>query len=117
MRIVLADGQANVRFALRILLERQPEVQVVDEAADLGGLLSRIGDTCPDLVVLDWGLGDAAQADALSILRQVCPDLAVIALSGRPEDRRAALVAGVDAFVCKTDPPEELLAAITACSK
>jgi two-component system nitrate/nitrite response regulator NarL len=114
MRIVLADGQSNVRFALRALLERQPEVQVVDEAADLGELLSRIGDTCPDLLVLDWRLRGAAQADVLSILRQLCPGLAVIALSGRPEDRRAALVAGVDAYVCKTEPPEKLLAAITA---
>ena len=112
MRIVLADGQSNVRFALRTLLERQPEVQVVDEAGDVDELLSRIGDTCPDLVVLDWRLRGAAQADVLTILRQVCPGLTVVALSGRPEDRRAALVAGADAYVCKTDPPEELLAAI-----
>ena len=114
MRIVLADGQSNVRFALRTLLERQPEMQVVDEAADLGELLSRIGDVCPDLVVLDWRLQGAAQADVPSILRQLCPNLAVIALSGWPEDRGTALVAGADAFVCKTDPPEELLAAITS---
>jgi DNA-binding NarL/FixJ family response regulator len=117
MRIVLADGQSNVRFALRTLLEWQPEVQVVDEAADLGELLSRIGDTCPDLVVLDWRLRGPAQADVPSILREICPGLAVVALSGWPEDRRAALVAGADAYVCKTDPPEELLAAITARRK
>jgi DNA-binding NarL/FixJ family response regulator len=113
MRIVLADGQSNVRFALRTLLEQQPEVRVVDEAADLGELLSRIGDTCPDLLVLDWRLQGTAQADVPSILRHLCPNLAVIALSGWPEDRRAALVAGADAYVCKTDPPEELLAVIT----
>ena len=114
MRIVLADGQSNVRFALRTLLERQPEVQVVDEVADLRELLSRIGDTCPDLLVLDWRLRCAAWVDLLSILRELCPDLAVIAISGRPEDRGAALAAGADAYVCKTDPPQELLAAITA---
>lgn len=92
MRIMLADGQANVRFALRILLEWQPELQVVDEAADLGELLSRIGDACPDLLVLDWRLQGPAQ-DVPSILRQLCPGLVVVALSGWPEDRRAALVA------------------------
>jgi DNA-binding NarL/FixJ family response regulator len=38
----------------------------------------------------------------------------VIALSGRPEARRAALDAGVDAFVSKGDPPERLLSMLEA---
>jgi DNA-binding NarL/FixJ family response regulator len=52
----------------------------------------------------------------LSALRRACPGLFVIILSGRPEVRRAALAAGADAFVCKCDPPERLLAAIADCS-
>jgi DNA-binding NarL/FixJ family response regulator len=112
MRIVLADSQANVRFALRTLLERQNRVQVVGEAPDLGALIKQVGTSCPDLVLLDCGLRGAAWADLPSILRQACPGLAVVILSGQPGMRQAALAAGADAFVCKVDPPERLLAAI-----
>jgi DNA-binding NarL/FixJ family response regulator len=39
----------------------------------------------------------------------------VVALSGRPESRRTALAAGVNAFVSKGEPPERLLAAVEGC--
>jgi DNA-binding NarL/FixJ family response regulator len=64
------------------------------------------------LLLLDWELPGDRALDILSTLRIICPALHVIALSGRPEARRAALKAGVDAFVSKSDPPENLLAAI-----
>ena len=112
MRILLADDQSNVRFALRALLERQPGAQVVGEAANAETLLSQVSTACPDLVLLNWGLPGMAADELPPALREACPDLAVIVLSGQPEARRAALAAGADAFVSKTDPPEELLAAI-----
>ncbi len=158
MQILLADNQPKVRFGLRVLLERQPGLKVVGEAADAEELLAQMEAACPDLVLLGWGLPGLAKADPsasrrpepfvpgpkdqgpvactevppehdegpsrsepsgqglLSALRGVCPDLFVIALSGRTEMRRAALDAGADAFVYKCDPPERLLAAIADCS-
>lgn len=115
MRILLADHRPKVRFALRALLEQQPGVKVVGEAADARDLLAQIKATCPDLVLLDWKLRGLAAVDLLVALRRVCPDVVVIALSGIPEARRAALDAGADAFVSKTDPPERLLTVIDRC--
>jgi DNA-binding NarL/FixJ family response regulator len=112
MRILLADDQPRVRFALRVLLERQPGVEVVSAATDADDLLSQAKASCPDLVLLGWELLGSAAVGSLSSLRRICPDVSVIALSGRPEARQAALSAGADAFVSKTDPPERLLAAI-----
>jgi DNA-binding NarL/FixJ family response regulator len=112
MRILLADNQPRVRFALRVLLERQPGWQVVGEAVDADGLLDQAEVTRPDLVLLGWELPGLLAAGSLPALRGVCSDLLVIALSGRPEARRASLDAGADAFVSKSDPPERLLAAI-----
>jgi DNA-binding NarL/FixJ family response regulator len=112
MRILLADDRSIVRFALRTLLERQPGIEVVGEAANSEGLLNQVKTTCPDLVLLDWSLLDAVANDLLPILREADPELSVIVLSGRPEMRRTALTAGADAFVSKTDPPERLLNAI-----
>lgn len=112
MRILLADHRLKVRFALRALLEQRPGVEVVDEAVDAEDLLAQIEAACPDLVLLDWKLQGLPTMGLLPTLRQVCPKACVIVLSGRPEARRAALDAGADAFVSKTDPPGRLLAAI-----
>jgi DNA-binding NarL/FixJ family response regulator len=115
MRILLADAQAKVRFALRVLLERQPGIEVMGEATDAEDLLTQIEAACPDLVLLSWELPGRARADLLPSLRQICPNTAVIALSGRLEACQAALTCGADAFVSKGEPPERLLAAIGSC--
>jgi DNA-binding NarL/FixJ family response regulator len=115
MHILIADDQPKVRFALRVLLGRQPGCKVVGEAVNAEDLLAQSKTVCPDLVLLGWELPGLAAIDPLTALRRVCPDLIVIALSGRPEARRAALTAGADAFVSKADPPEQLLTAIDEC--
>lgn len=115
MRILLADDQTKVRFALRALLGQKPELCVVSEAVDAKELLAQAEAVCPDLVLLDWGLQGQTLVDLLPALRQICPELSVIALSGRSEARQAALAAGADAFISKTDPPDKLLAAIKDC--
>ena len=115
IRVLLADDQPKVRSALRLLLEQQPGVSILGEAVDVTGLLDWVKATCPDLVLLDWELPGLESDSLLPALREFCPCLAVIALSGRPEARRAALDAGVDAFVSKGDPPERLLAAVNDC--
>jgi len=131
MRVLLADDQAKVRSALRLVLEQQPGVSILGEAVDTTGLLDWVQVACPDLVLLDWELPGLKAAGLSTVLRQaqdgssgqgllptlreLCPRLKVIALSGRPEARQTALDAGVDAFVSKGDPPERLLAAVNDC--
>ena len=115
MRILLADNQARVRFALRALLDQQPGLTVIGEASEVGDTLLQVETAQPDLILLDWDLRGSV-LELLPALHSVCPELKVIALSARPELRSAILAAGVDAFVSKTDPPERLLAAIQAAS-
>ena len=117
MRILLADAQAKVRFALRVLLERQSGIEVVGEAASVEELLARTAASCPDVVLLDWNVAGPVAAGLLLALRCDCPNLGVIVLSGRPEARAAALAAGADAFVSKGYPPEHLMAAIQRCCR
>ena len=114
MRILLADDQSKVRSALRLILEQQPDVHILGEAVDVTGLLDWVKATCPDLVLLDWELPGLEADGLLSALRARCPHLKVIALSGRPEARRAALDTGTDAFVSKGDLPERLLKTLRA---
>jgi DNA-binding NarL/FixJ family response regulator len=112
MRILLADDQPQVRFALRTLLERKLDASVIGEASDTEELLQQLRESCPDLLLLDWELPGQNGRSFVTALRARCPHLAVIALSGRIESRQAVLQAGLDAFVCKCDYPEELLLAI-----
>ncbi len=111
MRILLADDQPGVRFALARLLERQPGLELVGEAACAADCLAQAQERSADLVLLDWEL-PGRQAGLVRALRQACPGLAIIALSGWPEAGPAALAAGADAFVSKAEPAEQLLAAI-----
>ncbi len=71
--------------------------------------------SCPCPVLLDWELPGLAAVDLLFALGGACSDLLVIALSGRPDARQAALSAGADAFLSRADPPERFLVAIDDC--
>ena len=113
MHILLADKQAEVRSALRFLLEHEPGMRVVGEAAEAEALLAQQTAIQPDLVLLDWELPGLRPAYLLAALR-IRRRTIVIALSGRPEARQEALNAGVDAFVSKGEPPERLLATLYA---
>ena len=117
MRVLLADDQKKVRSALRLLLEQQPDVEILGEAVDTTVLLDWVKAAHPDLVLLDWELPGLPAVALLPLLHFQQPGLQVVALSGRPEARRAALEAGVEAFVSKGDPPEVLVAALDACRR
>ncbi len=113
MRILIADNQPRVRFALRVLLSRQFESSIVKEASDAVEALTEAMNTCPDVVLLAWDLPGRRELRLIPSLRRICPAVEIIALSGRAETRDAALAAGADAFVSKGDPPEQLLLAIS----
>jgi len=117
MRILLADDQKEVRSALKILLEQQVGFSIVGEAAEMRSLITQVGEISPDLILLDWELGNLRVADIIPMLRVISPGLKIVALSGRPEASKAALGAGVNAFVSKGDEPEKLLEAIRDISK
>ncbi len=117
MRILVADNRPRVRFALRVLLEEQPGLRIVGDAAHGQNLLIQVEATHPNLLLLSWELPGWSE-EGLCLLRKVCPKLYVIVLSGRQAARRAALAAGADAFVSKiAPPPEALLAAIEAAKR
>jgi len=112
MRVLLADDQVTVRSALRLLLEQEANIQVVGETADATGLLLAVEQKAPELVLLDWELPGLPPVQLLRLLRYERPFLKIIAMSSRPEARQAALAAGVEAFVSKSEPPERVLAVI-----
>ena len=109
MNILIGDAQPRVRFGLRLLFEQQPGWNVVAEVDDAQALLDAVRLGCPDLVLLDWELPGIPAEELLAQIRQQCPRLGVVFMSGKIELRSIALQAGADNFVYKADPPEKLL--------
>ena len=109
MNILIGDAQPRVRFGLQLLFEQQADWKVVGEAEDAQALLEAVRFRCPDLVLLDWELPGMPADHLLALIRQECPHLGVIFMSGRIELRPMVLQAGADIFAYKADPPEKLL--------
>ena len=79
--VLIADSQIQVRRALRLLLEQQPDLTLAGAVADAQGLLALLEGRCPDLALLDWELPGLRTDDRLSTLRTLCPRLKVIVCS------------------------------------
>lgn len=112
MKAIIADDQAGVRSALRLLIEQRAVSCTIIEATDAESLLSEVICGCPDIILLDVELTGIAPVmptpDNVTFQRLVTqfrdhfPNLCIIALSSRPDVRARVISSGVNAFVCKT---------------
>ena len=109
MRIILADHHAEPRWALKTLLEEQPEFDLVAEAVNAEGLLMLAEKHTPDLVLLDSKLPGISIVDLIARLHVLAPRPIVVVMSCNFETSRVLLKAGADAFVSKGDEPDWLL--------
>ena len=114
MRVLLADDEPTVRSALRLLLEQEPDLEVVGEVGEASALAAWLQSADADLLIFDWelpGLHTNGHGDCLPTRTN---GLKLVAISGRAGTRSEALGAGVDGFISKTDPPEQVLAMVRA---
>jgi DNA-binding NarL/FixJ family response regulator len=111
-RFLLADDNSDLRSALRLMLETRLNAPLVLEAYDQASMIDQSMAHQPDCLILDWELPGLGDYSCLPALRDLLPDLKIIVTSARPEAADAAMIARADAFICKTDPPAEILSAI-----
>jgi DNA-binding NarL/FixJ family response regulator len=114
MRVLVADDDARVCAALRLVVDEMPGLQVVGELRSARDLVRQVARCRPDVLFLDWDQPALEHGAVLPALRARCPGLQVVTLGNDPTARRAALLAGADYFVAKTDPPDDLLACLHA---
>lgn len=116
MRIAIADDNEEVRSALRLLLEGNNGWVITGELASLDEVLPHIREAAPDVLLLDWELGQGAAQQALvTALRSAYPALSIIGMSAHPESRLNAQQLGIDTFLSKGDPSERLLSLLARC--
>jgi two-component system response regulator DesR len=109
-RVYIADALLDERSALRLVL-LDLKMEVVGEAADWPNTLANAPVTRLDMLLLEWNLLPTdLGVQALAALRVACPNAIVIVLISHLEEARqqAALSAGADAFISKSDTAERV---------
>jgi two-component system, NarL family, response regulator NreC len=114
IRILILDDQTILRVSLRMLIDAQPDMEVVGEAKDSPSALALTRETKPDVIIIDMSLPDTSGIQAIKQLRQECPSTRVLILSAYddPAFVRSALAAGGSGYITKHASVPELLTAI-----
>jgi len=114
IRVLLADDQAVVRAGLRTILESQPDMQVIGEAADGAETLALAAALGPDVVLMDIRMPvlDGIQATRRLTYSPASGRVLVLTTYGLDEYVYDALRAGAAGFLLKTDPPDRIVDAV-----
>lgn len=114
MRILIADDHGIVRGGMKLLIDRQPDMEVVAEAEDGVEALETALRVRPDLAVLDVSMPRLTGLQAARQIKAHLPDCQVLMLSMHDDQRYVfeALKAGASGYVLKRDVDQSLLDAI-----
>ena len=115
-RIVLADDHAILREGIRALLEDQPDMAVVGEAADGRRAVELAREQAPDLVVMDIGMPLLNGLEATRQIKREYPQVSVLVLTMHDNEEYVSqiLAAGASGYVLKRAASSELVSAIRA---
>ncbi len=118
LRILIADDHPIVRHGLRQLIAKTTDMVVVDEASDGWEVISKVGASDCDVVLLDISMPGLNGLDIIRQLKKESPRLPILILSMHSEEQYAvrAFRAGASGYLTKQSAPDELLAAIRKVS-
>jgi DNA-binding NarL/FixJ family response regulator len=119
IRILLADDHTVMRSGLRLLLERQPNLQVVAEAADGRQAVEMAATEKPDVVVMDIAMPHLNGVEAARQIVNRAPQTAVVILSMHSDESYVirSLKAGARAYLLKDSAESDLIDAILAITE
>jgi two-component system response regulator NreC len=112
--VVLADSHATMRRSLRQLLDREEDVTVIAEAADLPSAARHVSAHLPHVLVLDLEMSAGPSLETILRLRAEVPEteIVVLTMALSPAFAQQALDAGALGFVLKDTADGELIAAV-----
>src|SRR5438552_2341566 len=118
IRVLIADDHSVVREGLRMFLGRDPELEVVGEAADGIEAVERSRQMRPDVVLMDLLMPVMDGIAAISVIRNELPEIEVIALTSVVESAAVvgAVKAGAIGYLLKDTQAPELRRAIKAAA-
>ena len=112
--VLLVDNRPIMRDGLRAVIESQPDLNVVAQAPTVRD--ARNLEITADVIVTDVDLPDAKLGDAISGLRELCPQCSILVFrrNGDPGEVQAVFTAGANGYLLETSPAADVVAAIRA---
>jgi two-component system response regulator NreC len=119
LRILLADDHKMVRDGLRLLIDGQPDLRVVGEAANGREVLLKARELKPDVVVMDLSMPELNGLQATERLKAESPEIKVVAMTANEDESylRQLVKVGAAGYVLKRSAGDELVRAIGAVAK
>lgn len=116
IRIFIADDHGVLRAGLRALLDAEPDLQVVGEAADGQETLRLVDKLCPDVILLDVSMPGPGGIELTRQLRSILPDARVLILTAYEDEAllREVVRSGAAGYIVKRAVESELINAIRA---
>src|SRR5688572_17500277 len=119
IRILVVEDHEYFRIGLRDVFSSRVDMEIAGEAANGQDALALLRKESFDVALVDVTLADMSGIDVLTRARAMCPDMAILIVSGYPEDQYAinVLKAGASGFVPKDAAAEDLVTAVVAASQ
>jgi DNA-binding NarL/FixJ family response regulator len=119
MRVLIADDHGIVRSGVKLLLDRQADIEVVAEAEDGVEAVAKAIELRPDVAVLDVSMPRMTGLQATHEIKQQVPDTQVLILSMHDDERYLfeALRAGAAGYVLKRAADQDLVDAVRAAGR
>src|SRR5262245_55240084 len=119
VRVFITDDHAVFRDGIRMLINAQPDMEVVGEAGDSREGFTRARELQPDVMVLDVSMPGGSGINLIEKLREECPQTRVLILSMHDDATflRAALAAGAAGYVVKSSASAGLLTGIRSVAE
>lgn len=116
IRVLIADDQQMVRQGFTVLLNTQPDIEVIGQAVDGLDAVAKVAELAPEVVLMDIRMPELGGIEATRRITTATPEIRVLVLTTFDLDEYVygALRAGASGFLLKDAGPERLLAAVTA---
>ena len=114
IRILIVDDHAVLRSGLRLLINGQPDMEVVGESGGAASALETVQDLLPHVILMDLAMQGHMHIDTIGELKKCCPSGNILVLTMHTESGyvRGSLAAGASGYVVKSAADTELLTAI-----
>lgn len=119
IRVLIAEDHAIVRDGLRLLLQSQPDFEVVAEAANGREAVARALETRPDVLIMDISMPDLSGLEATRLVKAELPSAQVLILTMYENDEYffKALEVGASGYVLKKAAAQDLITAARAIAR
>ena len=119
IRVLLVEDQLLVREGMRMILENDPEIEVVGTASNMKEAYEEIERVRPDMILLDIDLGAESALDHITKIKRVADDARILMVTGiiDPETHKRAIELGADGILIKHEAGNTLLKSVKKVHK